>query len=60
MAVSYFDCTSVMGTGTYVTSMSGFSFSNASMIFCHTAVRAPPLLSQKVIPPLPEPSFPLL
>ncbi|MDH6224087.1 hypothetical protein M2169_001057 [Streptomyces sp. MJP52] len=59
MAVSYLDCTSVMGTGTYVTSMSGFFFSNSAMIFSQTGVRTPPLLSQKVMVPLPEPSPPL-
>lgn len=59
MAVSYLDCTSAIGIGTYLTLMSGYFFSKSLMISVHTAVRGPPLLSQKVISPLPLPSVPL-
>src|SRR5690349_9061716 len=59
MAVSYLDCTSAIGMGTYLTSMSGYFFSKSWMISFQTAVRGPPLLSQKVISPLPLPSPPL-
>src|SRR3954447_16637773 len=39
--------------------MPGFFFSKSAMISFQMSVRTPPLLSQKVISPLPEPSSPL-
>ncbi len=38
--------------------MSGYFFSNLAMICFQIAVRGPPLLSQKTILPLPDPSDP--
>lgn len=59
IAVSYFDCTSAAATPTYFTLMSGYFFSNLAMISFQMSVRTPPLLSQKVMVPLPLPSLPL-
>ncbi len=58
MAVSYFDCTCAIGIPTYLTLMSGLAFSNSAMISFQTVGAGPPLLSQNVIVPLPEPSAP--
>ena len=59
MAVSTLDWYSVAAIGTYLMLMSGFAFSNSAMISFQMSVRTPPLLSQKVISPLPLPSAPL-
>lgn len=57
--MSYLDWALAAGIPTYLTLMSGFFFSKSAMICFQMSVRTPPLLSQKVIVPLPDPSPPL-